>query len=344
MVLLFSVLLVATAGADSLSSFMDRSSTKTVYWRSQGELSDPATGKVICQVHGIEASLKNASTDKVSIARRYLYVQEGAPLKKWGRRQVKQPPPYTSVMTAKLGEDGRTVTAVAEVGGRSVAPSRATLTGDKDHRRLDTYVSPDGGSGPQRAPLVGLSARAAASPSLNRAQKGLRCRESYTEISPDCATYSRFGECPAWVGPGKLCALDLTMTKMKRLPKSSDLPELENDRVYEDLLVRGTSPLVEGERSLAGVVKDSAVATGSAASHFVVSSAQTSTRLFQSAMHSASNTKSHLDDYFEDHFGEEKRANFAVQMRKTNDRIAKSSRAAVDKAKKMVDQFFWPQV
>ena len=62
---------------------------------------------------------------------------------------------------------------------------------------------------------VGATAKA---PQLARAQKGLRCRESYV-VAPRGAfaapgvSYRRLGEGPAWAGPGRLCACEISLRR-----------------------------------------------------------------------------------------------------------------------------------
>lgn len=203
-------------------------------WRSRGELVDPASGKMICRVEGLEAT-KVLENGTVGIARRYRYVDpgSGSALTKFKRRAVRQPESYTSIVSQRLLEDGRTVEVQASVGGRSIAPMMAAFTATEEASRLDTYVNPDG-KRPAEPRLVGISAKGPTTPSLSRAQRGLRCRESYTVVSDTAASYSRFGECPAWFGPGKLCALDLNLRKLDLVAHS--LPNLDDDQLFQNVL------------------------------------------------------------------------------------------------------------
>ena len=68
---------------------------------------------------------------------------------------------------------------------------------------------------------MGFGLGGGASKRLARAQRGLKCRESYVvagrgPFARPAVTYRRLGECPAWAGPGKLCACDVTMTRVSR--------------------------------------------------------------------------------------------------------------------------------
>lgn len=234
--LLFAALLLAASSRASdpkasFASFQGRRapSSRVGLWRSCGELSVPGTGQVLCRVEGIEAARRINNNRSLAVKRRYRYVDAatGHVLTKFGRRRVRQPPAYVTVVEADLDEDGRTVVVNARVNGRAVAPSHASFTSEAS--RFDTYVSPDG-KPPSKAKLVGFSARGPSSPSLARAQRGLKCRESYT-YADDTAVYSRFGECPAWVGPGKLCALDLGLRKLD--VDSAAFPDLDDDHVFD---------------------------------------------------------------------------------------------------------------
>ena len=164
-------------------------------WYAEGELSDPATGQVHAKVRGVETSLAlptNSSTEsRRAVAKSYAYDS---------REHT-----YGGIVTQKLQDDGQVACATQLDNGRTVIASKAKFA----KNRFEAYVAPDG-SVSKPPPMVQFAATNAKTKALSRAQKGLRCRETYT-LQGDVLTYSRFGECPAWVGPGKLCALDLTM-------------------------------------------------------------------------------------------------------------------------------------
>ena len=185
-------------------------------WYAEGELSDPATGKVYAQVCGVEASrsLESGSpTEAVRAVAKY-YAYEGSQAPKQNATVVS----FAGVITQALKKDSDEVVSTANFdNGRCVTAAKSKFSAQKTSSRIDTYLTPEGRPEENaQQKIVSFDARAQKSPALSRAQRGLRCRESYVLDDNGQLAYSRFGECPAWVGAGKLCALDLTMTKDSR--------------------------------------------------------------------------------------------------------------------------------
>ncbi|CAM9671190.1 unnamed protein product [Chrysoparadoxa australica] len=76
------------------------------------------------------------------------------------------------------------------------------------------------------------------------------CKESYTyagEGDSAVLTYNRYGECPAWYGPGKMCSLDV---QAKRLPSYDLVPEH-----IRSLVAEVVPQLLQLDKSNAGKVK-----------------------------------------------------------------------------------------
>ena len=79
--------------------------------------------------------------------------------------------------------------------------------------RVDAYVGTPKKRGLAR--LFGVGVGGAKTAAARRAQKGLKCRESYV-VSRNAVSYRRLGEAPAWAGPGRLCAAELSARRVSR--------------------------------------------------------------------------------------------------------------------------------
>ncbi|KAJ1460497.1 hypothetical protein M885DRAFT_509499 [Pelagophyceae sp. CCMP2097] len=203
------------------------------------------TGRVLAHVEGIEVHTRAAHAgDAAFAARAAAYVdaagdaletytaRPGAPRRSLLRRAAAGPPPvvppprYTATVSRALRHDGKVELTQTREDGRRIECD-ATIDDNGGITRVDTYVSPDGeqpAAVNQKRRLVAFGKPKAAS--SERAIRGLRCRESYAIRPrwlgrPPVVTYCRFGECPAWAGPGKLCALDVTLkrTSLRDLPE-----------------------------------------------------------------------------------------------------------------------------
>ena len=71
---------------------------------------------------------------------------------------------------------------------------------------------------------------------VGRAQKGLKCRESYV-VSRNAVSYRRLGEAPAWAGPGRLCAAELSARRVSRraLRRGSPVARALAEELLEDV-------------------------------------------------------------------------------------------------------------
>ena len=226
------------------------------YWRCTGELSDPSTGAILARIEGVEATRDvgpAAETDgdylvaprAARVARRYAYGDaatgaelESKALRPGGpARPVPRPAAYAADVSHGLLADGASVTLRAARGAGDVSPRAATFaaTGGGE-RRVEAYVAADGSPAPPPSSrrFVGFGLGGGASKRLERAQRGLKCRESYVvagrgPFARPAVTYRRLGECPAWAGPGKLCACDVTMTRVSRRGLFRGASELTRD-------------------------------------------------------------------------------------------------------------------
>mmetsp|Transcript_9524 Transcript_9524/g.31108 ORF Transcript_9524/g.31108 Transcript_9524/m.31108 type:complete len:256 (-) Transcript_9524:61-828(-) len=201
-------------------------------WHVRGSLSDPGTGEVYATVRGVEASKQlelSGNHSKRAVAKCFEYSDDH------GKHS------YAGIITQS------NATSRFETADHAIT-ARSKYSGE---RRLDAYVSSRNEEAPRRKrKLLEISPRSERSnPALARARQGLRCRESYVfDLNDKVLTYSRFGECPAWVGPGKLCALDLTMHKQGpfsrfRLRRRRYKPGGGNDDDFGDLRAEATRNL-----------------------------------------------------------------------------------------------------
>ena len=86
------------------------------------------------------------------------------------------------------------------------------------------------------ARLFGVGVGGAKTAAARRAQKGLKCRESYV-VSRNAVSYRRLGEAPAWAGPGRLCAAELSARRVSRraLRRGSPVARALAEELLEDV-------------------------------------------------------------------------------------------------------------
>ena len=100
--------------------------------------------------------------------------------------------------------------------------------------RVDAYVGTPKKRGLAR--LFGVGVGGAKTAAARRAQKGLKCRESYV-VSRNAVSYRRLGEAPAWAGPGRLCAAELSARRVSRraLRRGSPVARALAEELLEDV-------------------------------------------------------------------------------------------------------------
>lgn len=208
------------------------------YWRCSGQLTDPATGAVLARLEGVEATralrgdhkrgddAADATDDDFlveprafEVRRRYAYadVAESDELTEWRARpnalprSVLRPPPYAATVRLGLRKDGTTVALRSSTEDKALEPRVAAFAVEGVEKRVDAYIGTPQKKGLMRLFGVGAQPSAAA----RRAQKGLKCRESYV-VSRNAVSYRRLGEAPAWAGPGRLCVSELSARRVSR--------------------------------------------------------------------------------------------------------------------------------
>jgi hypothetical protein len=208
------------------------------YWRCSGQLTDPATGVVIARLEGVEATRalrgdarRGDSEDDVNdddflveprafeVRRRYAYADDSDELLEWRARpdapprSVARPPPYAATVRLGLRRDGTTVALRSRTEDKALEPRVSTFAVEGFETRVDAYVGTPKKRGLAR--LFGVGVGGAKTAAARRAQKGLKCRESYV-VSRNAVSYRRLGEAPAWAGPGRLCAAELSARRVSR--------------------------------------------------------------------------------------------------------------------------------
>ena len=229
------------------------------YWRCSGQLTDPATGVVIARLEGVEATRalrgdarRGDSEDDVNdddflveprafeVRRRYAYADESDELLEWRARPdapprtVARPPPYAATVRLGLRRDGTTVALRSRTADKALEPRVSTFAVEGFETRVDAYVGTPKKRGLAR--LFGVGVGGAKTAAARRAQKGLKCRESYV-VSRNAVSYRRLGEAPAWAGPGRLCAAELSARRVSRraLRRGSPVARALAEELLEDV-------------------------------------------------------------------------------------------------------------
>ena len=265
----YLLLLLATASANKLRSRAKQfqkwrdarfgCGRQWHYWRCSGQLTDPATGVVIARLEGVEATRalrgdarRGDSEDDVNdddflveprafeVRRRYAYADENEELIEWRARPdapprtVARPPPYAATVRLGLRRDGTTVALRSRTADKSLEPRVSTFAVEGFESRVDAYVGTPKKRGLAR--LFGVGVGGAKTAAARRAQKGLKCRESYV-VSRNAVSYRRLGEAPAWAGPGRLCAAELSARRVSRraLRRGSPVARALAEELLEDV-------------------------------------------------------------------------------------------------------------
>ena len=152
------------------------------------------------------------------VRRRYAYADESDIARSGARpdappRSVARPPPYAATVRLGLRRDGTTVALRSRTADKALEPSVSTFAVEGFETRVDAYVGTPKKRGLAR--LFGVGVGGAKTAAARRAQKGLKCRESYV-VSRNAVSYRRLGEAPAWAGPGRLCAAELSARRVSR--------------------------------------------------------------------------------------------------------------------------------
>ena len=113
-------------------------------------------------------------------------------------------------------------------------PRVSTFAVEGFETRVDAYVGTPKKRGLAR--LFGVGVGGAKTAAARRAQKGLKCRESYV-VSRNAVSYRRLGEAPAWAGPGRLCAAELSARRVSRrsLRRGSPVVRALAEELLEDV-------------------------------------------------------------------------------------------------------------
>lgn len=238
------------------------------YWRCSGQLTDPATGAVLARLEGVEATRAlrgdhKRGDDEIDAAdddflveprafevrRRYAYadVAESDELTEWRARpnapprSVLRPPPYAATVRLGLRKDGTTVALRSSTEDKALEPRVAAFAVEGVEKRVDAYIGTPQKKGLMRLFGVGAQPSAAA----RRAQKGLKCRESYV-VSRNAVSYRRLGEAPAWAGPGRLCVSELSARRVSRraLRRGSPVAQELAAELLEDVRAADGKPSV----------------------------------------------------------------------------------------------------
>ena len=229
------------------------------YWRCSGQLTDPATGVVIARLEGVEATRAlrgdarrgddehDVNDDDFlveprafEVRRRYAYADESDELLEWRARpdapprSVARPPPYAATVRLGLRRDGTTVALRSRTADKALEPRVSTFAVEGFETRVDAYVGTPKKRGLAR--LFGVGVGGAKTAAARRAQKGLKCRESYV-VSRNAVSYRRLGEAPAWAGPGRLCAAELSARRVSRraLRRGSPVARALAEELLEDV-------------------------------------------------------------------------------------------------------------
>mmetsp|Transcript_6289 Transcript_6289/g.8824 ORF Transcript_6289/g.8824 Transcript_6289/m.8824 type:complete len:368 (-) Transcript_6289:215-1318(-) len=253
-------------------------------WYADGELSDPATGYVHAKVIGAEvvtAIAGHENEKKFAYGRCFKYLDPTSHQNfenngsSFLKNEARQPDAYAAVVAHRLDNDQKSVKTEAIILNshsqyhqklKKIIPSYAKFSYDSQTgtSRLDTYLTPEAEANDRsQTPLIQIAGSGPQKPAVARAKRGLRCRESYIlHRNKDVFTYTRFGECPPWLGPGKLCALDLSLRRKHSFSSSPS----RSPQVYQHLLLNQQAE-VEARFKLANLLTQGTHLSSFAFSH-----------------------------------------------------------------------------